>query len=127
MGMLNKLEYPAEGNKVEMSASRRKQMANLRQARLSYAEIGHEFGITKERVRQILRRVTPKKRHLSHPDSLLTTGQAAECLGICSNTARRWSDRGILASYRIGPRGDRRFRRREVEKLLLKKSADSST
>lgn len=34
------------------------------------------------------------------------------------NTARRWSNRGILRSCRIGPRRDRRFRREDIVELL---------
>jgi hypothetical protein len=31
---------------------------------------------------------------------------------------RRWRSEGILKSYRIGPRGDRRFRREDIESFL---------
>jgi len=40
---------------------------------------------------------------------LLTTRQAAEILNVHENTIRRWSEKGIIKSYRIGPRADRRF------------------
>jgi excisionase family DNA binding protein len=49
---------------------------------------------------------------------LLTTGQAARLLNVHANTVRRWDRQGILTSYRIGVRGDRRFS--EDEANLLK-------
>ena len=50
--------------------------------------------------------------------ALLTVGQAAALLNIHVNTVRRWSAQGLLTTYRIGPRRDRRFERAEVERLL---------
>jgi excisionase family DNA binding protein len=34
------------------------------------------------------------------------------------NTVRRWNDRGILKAYRIGPRGDRRFNKADIDMFL---------
>jgi len=50
---------------------------------------------------------------------LLTTAQAAAVLGVHPNTIRNWSDAGILPTYRIGPRRDRRFKRDDLEQFLL--------
>jgi len=52
--------------------------------------------------------------------SLLTAGEAASLLNIHINTVRRWSNLGILPSFRIGPRNDRRFRKRDLMTFLLK-------
>ena len=52
-------------------------------------------------------------------DSLLTVGQAARLLNLHPNTIRRWSKKGILKSYRISSRGDRRFRKEDVNQLLF--------
>lgn len=52
-------------------------------------------------------------------DSLLSVAQAASLLGIHPNTLRGWTDAGRLAAYRINARGDRRFRREDVERLLV--------
>jgi len=49
---------------------------------------------------------------------MLTASDVAQLLGLHPNTVRRWSEKGILKSYRIGPRGDRRFRREDVDALL---------
>ena len=51
-------------------------------------------------------------------DSLLSVAQAATLLGVHPNTIRAWTDGGRLAAYRINARGDRRFRRADVERLL---------
>ena len=51
--------------------------------------------------------------------NLLTTGQVAKLLHIHVNTVRRWSNKGILKSYRICGRGDRRFRKEDVDLLLF--------
>jgi len=112
-----------------MSVSRREQAVNLRQTGLSYVEIGRRLGITKERARQIIKGETraKKKPTLNDPDALLTLSQAAELLNIHTNTLRRWSNRGILETYCIGARGDRRFRRRDIDKLLRKRQPAKTT
>jgi len=91
---------------------------------LTYAEIGRRLGITKERARQIAKGVAaPKKKPpRNEPDALLTAAEAAELLNVHTNTIRHWNNKGILEGYFLGPRGDRRFRRRDIEKLLRKKS-----
>ena len=50
---------------------------------------------------------------------LLTTGDAAYLLGAHENTVRRWTDKGLLKVYRIGPRGDRRFRRVDLAQFMF--------
>lgn len=55
---------------------------------------------------------------------LLTTGEAAAMLNVHENTVRRWSDRGILGSFRIGSRADRRFIETEVNGLIAKMHRD---
>jgi excisionase family DNA binding protein len=49
---------------------------------------------------------------------MFTSRELARHLNIHINTVRCWSDQGILKSYRIGPRGDRRFMRDDVMKFL---------
>jgi excisionase family DNA binding protein len=49
---------------------------------------------------------------------VLTTSQVARRLNIHVNTVRRWSKKGILKGYRIGPRGDRRFSEKDIASLL---------
>jgi hypothetical protein len=46
--------------------------------------------------------------------SMLTATELASKLMVSASTVRRWSDLGLIKSYRIGPRGDRRFLINEV-------------
>jgi len=48
------------------------------------------------------------------PYGMLTIAETAHLLNVHINTVRRWSDQGLLKSYRIGTRGDRRFRQEDV-------------
>jgi excisionase family DNA binding protein len=49
---------------------------------------------------------------------MLSIRDVARLLHIHVNTARRWSDQGILKSYRITRRGDRRFRQEDIALFL---------
>jgi excisionase family DNA binding protein len=55
-------------------------------------------------------------------DDLLTVREVARLLNIHINTVRRWSNQGVLKAYRIGPRGDRRFKREDINILLLERA-----
>jgi excisionase family DNA binding protein len=55
-------------------------------------------------------------------EPMLTTSEVAKKLNLHVNTIRRWSNNGILKAYRIGTRGDRRFKKQDVDDLLLKSS-----
>jgi excisionase family DNA binding protein len=57
---------------------------------------------------------------LNDRSKLLTPTEVARLLHIHINTVRRWSDQGLLRSYRIGPRGDRRFYKEDVAIFLQK-------
>ena len=54
----------------------------------------------------------------SPTNGMLTINEVAQVLHVHSNTLRRWTDQGILKAYRIGPRGDRRFRAEDVASLI---------
>ena len=56
-------------------------------------------------------------------EPMLTTSEVARKLNVHINTIRRWSNKGILKAYRIGPRGDRRFKKRDIEKLILEEKS----
>lgn len=60
------------------------------------------------------------------PRNMLRTGEACRILCIHANTLRRWNEQGIIKAYRVGPRGDRRFRREDVAALLIAQTKDSS-
>ncbi len=96
---------------------------------LSYAEIARTLGISHERVRQIAMRQRLNRQSkvivssrvnevATHTDTMLTTREVAQLLNVHVNTVRRWSNQDILKSYRLGTRGDRRFKREDVAAFL---------
>ena len=50
--------------------------------------------------------------------SLLTLKQACELLNCHANTLRRWEQEGLVKCIRFGKRGDRRFHRDEILRIL---------
>ena len=52
------------------------------------------------------------------PEATLSVADAAHVLGVHPNTLRSWSDAGRIRSYRINSRGDRRYRRADLEAFL---------
>ena len=53
-------------------------------------------------------------------NDLLTIREASRLLNVCSNTLRGWTDQGVVKARRINARGDRRFKREDIEALLRK-------
>jgi excisionase family DNA binding protein len=51
------------------------------------------------------------------PD-ILTLKQASELLNCHPNTLRNWDQRGLLKAIRFGSRGDRRYKKEDVFKLI---------
>ncbi|MBA7689052.1 hypothetical protein ES703_97546 [subsurface metagenome] len=101
-----------------VTTSRRDEVVRLRETGLTYAEIGRRFGISKERVRQILKGNPTQQKPDLRPKGMLTTRDVARLLALHINTVRRWSKKGILKTYVISSRGDRRFRREDVDSFL---------
>lgn len=60
--------------------------------------------------------IMPQKE--SKNPRLLTLKQACEMLGCHPNTLRAWDKKGYLVAVRIGTRGDRRYKREDVMKLV---------
>jgi len=56
-------------------------------------------------------------------EALLTVEEASRLLHIHKNTLRRWSDSGLLKAARLGPRGDRRFKREDINAILVERSS----
>lgn len=51
---------------------------------------------------------------------LLTLKQTCEMLGCHPNTLRAWDKKGYLVAVRIGTRGDRRYHKEDVLKIMEK-------
>lgn len=51
---------------------------------------------------------------------LLTLKEASDILKCHPNTLRQWDKKGILIAVRFGERKDRRYRKRDILKLLTK-------
>ncbi len=96
----------------------REKVQELSQAALSVAAIAKELGISKQRVYQILHPRPKREKSALEAKRMLRAGEAAQLLGVHTNTVRRWGDAGILKVYRISARGDRRFRRKDIEHFL---------
>ena len=49
---------------------------------------------------------------------MLTTTEVAHLLHVHPNTVRRWANKGLLPVCCLGPRGDRRFKREDLESFI---------
>ena len=49
---------------------------------------------------------------------LLSLTEACEILKAHPNTLRQWDKKGILSAVRFGPRGDRRYKKEDIEKFI---------
>jgi excisionase family DNA binding protein len=103
-------------------SSRREQAISLRNEGLTYAAIGRKLNVSGEFARQMIKGSNVRLRKKPIPriviDAFLTTSQAARVLNVHENTIRRWADVGIIKAYRLGSRGDRRYRIQDVRRLL---------
>ena len=52
---------------------------------------------------------------------LFTLKQACEILKVHPNTLRKWDKKGILKAVRFGIRGDRRYKKEDILKILNSK------
>lgn len=99
----------------------RTDVIKMRETGLTLRQIGTQLGVSAERIRQILNAKSNNRKVSTtnlKTDPPLSTRDVARLLNIHTNTVRRWSANGFLKTYRIGPRGDRRFKRVDVEKLM---------
>lgn len=65
--------------------------------------------------------------HANGSASLMTVAQVAHRLSAHPHSVRRWADSGLLSCYRIGFRGDRRFKPDDVEAFLMTRKNGSDT
>ena len=54
---------------------------------------------------------------------MLTTTEVAKLLHVHPNTVRQWTNKGLLPTYRLGSRRDRRFKWEDVEGFLQRNRA----
>jgi excisionase family DNA binding protein len=52
------------------------------------------------------------------PEKMLSVKEVTELIHIHPNTLRRWSEQGLIVAYRINTRGDRRYKKRDIEDFL---------
>ncbi len=62
-----------------------------------------------------------KRNKIDKSPSVLTLKQACEILNCHPNTLRNWDNQGILKAIRFGKRGDRRYKKEDILKILSKK------
>ena len=58
-------------------------------------------------------------------EPMLKVREVAQILHVHSNTVRRWADQGLINSYRINSRGDRRFRQKDIDDFLVGQKENS--
>jgi excisionase family DNA binding protein len=63
------------------------------------------------------RKLGEKKNGAMSP--MLTISEACRLLNIHTNTMRRWSAKGLIKEYRVGPGGHRRFKAEDVAALIM--------
>ncbi len=51
-------------------------------------------------------------------DRMLKVSDVAEILHANPNTIRRWAEQGRIGAYRIGVRGDLRFRQSDIARFI---------
>jgi excisionase family DNA binding protein len=51
-------------------------------------------------------------------DNMLTIREVSRLLHVHPNTLRRWEDKGVIRSFCITPRGDRRFMSQDIDHFL---------
>jgi excisionase family DNA binding protein len=56
--------------------------------------------------------------NLKEMPDMLTLQQASDVLNVHPNTLRNWDNEGVLKAVRYGKRGDRRYRKEDILKIL---------
>ena len=62
--------------------------------------------------------MTNKQDQLKNLPDILTLKQACEVLNCHPNTLRNWDNEGTLKAIRFGKRGDRRYRKEDIIKMI---------
>ena len=51
-------------------------------------------------------------------EEILTLSEACKILGCHPNTLRQWDNKGYLKAIRFGSRGDRRYHKKDIDKMI---------
>jgi excisionase family DNA binding protein len=98
----------------------RQKIINKEEVGLTQNETGKKLSKSTDKSQEGANRKNTRRENLSGSEFPMSTGEVARLLNIHTNTVRRWSRTGILKTFRVGPRGDRRFMPRDVQRLLQK-------
>ena len=63
---------------------------------------------------------------LNQTDNMMTIRDVSKLLHVHPNTLRRWADKGIIETYRITSRGDRRFMAQDITRFLASMNTQSN-
>lgn len=115
----------SKNNSRIASSKRYNTILSLRNKGMTYAAIGLKIGLSGERIRQILlgNNNHHKEQKTITENIPLKTSDVARLLNIHTNTVRRWANSGLLKTYRIGSRRDRRFKREDIDQLYIQLDA----
>lgn len=63
-----------------------------------------------------------KNNKINNLPEMLTIQQTSDLLNVHPNTLRNWDNQGVLKAIRYGKRRDRRYRKKDVQKVLTDKN-----
>ena len=61
-------------------------------------------------------------KKISHAKTLLSISEVSGIFGIHQDTLRNWEKKGLITPLRVGPRGDRKYRPEDIERIANDKS-----
>ena len=69
---------------------------------------------------------THTARYAGELPDLLNISEGAKLLSVHRNTLRNWTNKGMIKTYRLGSRGDRRFALEDLLEYLDRRSGRSN-
>lgn len=81
------------------------------------ATVSRLSGLPKNKILDIMKHYSEYNERWS-PDKLLKLTEVSKMLNVHPNTLRQWDAKGILKATRFGQRQDRRYHRKDIEKLI---------
>ena len=65
-----------------------------------------------------------KPSEVENINRMLTMKEVSQLLNVYVSTLRRWADQGVIKSYRVGLRGDRKFKAKDIVAFLPQASRE---